>query len=210
MKVFKPKSKTKSKSLKYWSSDQYEKSVAEVLICEILNKNQVNYLREVSFDKCRNPETGNCFRFDFYIPNSNIIIEYDGKHHEQEIFKKRDRLKNHFCQNNGILLVRFNKTDYYKLNKKIFSFLKKYRVLKKTSNPNTSKKKVKRPHTPKYIDYRGFALTQREMNFINSFTDGVFKGHSRSLPKTLKKIVHKFLRNKLISYKQGVGYILNH
>ena len=55
--------------------------------------------------------------FDFYIYDKNIIIEYDGLHHFEPIkgwggeekFKttqKNDKIKNTYCKNKGITLIR--------------------------------------------------------------------------------------------------------
>ena len=57
--------------------------------------------------------------FDFYLPNHNICIEYDGIQHTQcsdffggvESFKKiikNDTIKNRFCYDNNITLIRIN------------------------------------------------------------------------------------------------------
>ena len=55
--------------------------------------------------------------FDFYLIDYNICIEYDGLQHYKEIkswggnsqfiiSKKRDNIKNEFCLNNNIRLIR--------------------------------------------------------------------------------------------------------
>ena len=55
-------------------------------------------------------------RFDFYLPDYNMCIEYDGAQHygikiniydmDFDIIKKRDNIKNNFCQTNKIKLLR--------------------------------------------------------------------------------------------------------
>lgn len=55
--------------------------------------------------------------FDFYLPSYNILIEYDGEHHFQPVkgwggeekFKltqKNDEIKNNYCKDNNITLLR--------------------------------------------------------------------------------------------------------
>lgn len=69
--------------------------------------------------------------FDFYLPNLNICVEYDGIQHFEKVDiwggeetlieqQKRDEIKNVFCKNNEIQLIRIN----YKQD--INSELKKY------------------------------------------------------------------------------------
>lgn len=56
-------------------------------------------------------------RFDYYLPHLQLAIEFDGKQHQevvaffggQHAFNQRviyDQAKNHFCQQNGIKLIR--------------------------------------------------------------------------------------------------------
>jgi len=62
--------------------------------------------------------------FDFYLPDYNICIEYDGEQHfrsieywggdkQFEIIKLRDNLKSEYCKDNNINLLRlnFNESD---------------------------------------------------------------------------------------------------
>ena len=67
----------------------------------------------------------NVLKFDFYLPKFNICIEYDGQQHfnpwwndksgvEFENTQKRDEIKNQYCYNNNIKLIRVkfnNKKD---------------------------------------------------------------------------------------------------
>jgi len=69
-----------------------------------------------NFENCTNKKTGKaCKRlpFDVYVPDLNVIIEYDGKQHFENVpyfFKneegyedqvRRDKLKNDFCEEEG-------------------------------------------------------------------------------------------------------------
>lgn len=62
------------------------------------------------------------YRFDFYLPEYNRLIEFDDIQHfqEREFFSDtfeeiylRDKIKNEYCKNKGIPLVRI---PYWKLS----------------------------------------------------------------------------------------------
>lgn len=89
-------------------------SKGEENIREYLNKNNINFESQFTFKDCRNI---NPLPFDFYIPSLNLAIEYDGIQHFEpreffggiESFNKlkiRDSIKDKFCNNNNIKLVR--------------------------------------------------------------------------------------------------------
>jgi len=52
--------------------------------------------------------------FDFYIPELNVCVEYDGIHHFKPVHgvstyektKNNDAIKTDFCMKNGIKLIR--------------------------------------------------------------------------------------------------------
>ena len=86
-----------------------------------LDKNNIFYEPQMRFDDCCDIKT---LPFDFYIPSLKIAIEYDGKQHFEpieyfggkesfEILQKHDAIKNEYCKNNGISLLRI---PYYKYN----------------------------------------------------------------------------------------------
>jgi very-short-patch-repair endonuclease len=75
--------------------------------------------REKTFDDCINTKTGRyCrkLRFDFFLPNIDTIIEYDGEQHFKPSTKfgggkfettlENDQIKNEYCLENGIKLIR--------------------------------------------------------------------------------------------------------
>ena len=73
-------------------------------------------------------------RFDFYLPDFNVCIEFDGMQHfkpvemfgGEEEFKKlkvRDEIKNKWCEVNGIELIRFN---YLQQKEDIYEQLEKF------------------------------------------------------------------------------------
>lgn len=98
---------------------QCNESKGEKQVSLWLDEHNFVYERQKSFDDCKDIRT---LPFDFYLPNYNIIIEYDGKQHYepidhfggQESFEytvKHDKIKNEYCKNNGISLLRI---PYYK------------------------------------------------------------------------------------------------
>lgn len=94
-------------------------SCGELKIEQIFNKNNIKYISQKTFDTCRSPKTNRLFKFDFYIPEKNYLIEYDGKQHfsyennngwnNKENFEKNvynDNIKNQWCKKNNIPLIR--------------------------------------------------------------------------------------------------------
>lgn len=104
------------------------KSKGEQKIQELLETNNIKFYREYTFDGCINQETNTKLRFDFYLPNCNSCIEYDGAQHftysnrgwnTEERFlytKKLDEIKNRYCEQHGILLIRVPYTDFKKIS----------------------------------------------------------------------------------------------
>jgi hypothetical protein len=67
---------------------------------------QIKFIRQKSFPDCK---LKNKLRFDFYIPELNCCIEFDGEQHFRktpvfggedgyEKLKLRDMIKNEFCE----------------------------------------------------------------------------------------------------------------
>ena len=90
-------------------------------VTTILRKYNIEYVREKKFKDCVNISGGGRYcrqlPFDIFIPSQNTIIEYDGKQHYEPIkhfggeeqFQKQQRLdqiKNNYCRDNGIKLIR--------------------------------------------------------------------------------------------------------
>lgn len=78
-----------------------------------------------TFDGCENI---NKLYFDFYLPEYNTCIEYDGLQHFKSIehfggkkglkeTQKRDKIKDEYCKNNNIRLLRI------KYNEKVSKIL---------------------------------------------------------------------------------------
>lgn len=86
-------------------------SLGEVKIQKFLDEHHVNYVREKRFEDCRDKKT---LPFDFFLPDYNICVEFDGQHHYKDVFgpvhleetKYHDKLKNEYCERSGISLIR--------------------------------------------------------------------------------------------------------
>lgn len=89
-------------------------SVGEIYIRELLDELQIEYIQEYRFDDCRNVLT---LPFDFYLPEYNTCIEYDGRQHFEVVdffggekgYERRrhnDNIKTKYCEDNNISLLR--------------------------------------------------------------------------------------------------------
>ena len=89
-------------------------STGEKKISYILKNMNIIFKKEYKFKKCKNKRE---LPFDFYLPDYNICIEFDGKQHFEvnEFFGgiinfnklvKNDNIKNEYCKNNNIRLIR--------------------------------------------------------------------------------------------------------
>jgi very-short-patch-repair endonuclease len=95
-------------------------STAEKLVSDILSRYNLYFLKQHKFEDCINKKEGRFCRklpFDFYLPNTNTCIEYDGRQHFEPIDtfggeqafqaqKINDNIKNEYCRKNGIKLIR--------------------------------------------------------------------------------------------------------
>ena len=100
-------------------------SRGETTIKNILIKNNIKFIEQYTFDDCRGLNNG-LLRFDFYLPEYNICLEYDGKQHfmpvtvfgGDEYFKIQqitDLIKDQYCDNKNIKLIRWNYLDEIKI-----------------------------------------------------------------------------------------------
>lgn len=89
-------------------------SKGESLIMNYLNSKSIEYIYEHSFSDCKYKTK---LRFDFFLPQYNTCIEYDGIQHFKSVplfggikylkeLKVRDEIKNNYCINNNIKLLR--------------------------------------------------------------------------------------------------------
>lgn len=105
-------------------------SHAEALIITELNKYKVKWYREVSFYGLQTSKYG-WPRYDFWIPSHNLIVEYDGIQHSKPEIKAMDKLKNKFCREQGIHLIRWNKSHYYHIPARVSSLMEQHNISSK-------------------------------------------------------------------------------
>lgn len=98
-------------------------SHGEKKICSYLDENKITYISQYKFQNCKSKRE---LPFDFYLPKHNVCIEYDGEQHfkpfrfanREKAFKKlrmtkiRDQIKNQYCKENGINLIRIPYTEF--------------------------------------------------------------------------------------------------
>ncbi len=101
-----------------------KETLGERNVRQWLEQNNIEYVYQHKFDDCKDTYV---LPFDFFLPNFNKLIEYDGKQHFEpvdfankgiewakekfELTKHHDNIKNEYCKNNGISLLRI---PYYK------------------------------------------------------------------------------------------------
>lgn len=94
------------------------------IVEDFLSSNNISFEKEKRFEDCKLIRT---LPFDYYIPEKNCCIEVDGEFHfyrnqeplnrrsRTDEVQKRDKIKDLYCQENGIKLVRlpyFRKKDF--------------------------------------------------------------------------------------------------
>lgn len=91
-----------------------KESKGEKCIRGYLEKNNIEFEQECKSNNCKYK---NFLRFDFYIPKYNLCVEFDGEQHYKardffggqksfELTQKRDKIKNKYCSDNKINLIR--------------------------------------------------------------------------------------------------------
>lgn len=89
-------------------------SHGEVKTAEWLNDNKISFIKQYRFKDCRRNKP---LPFDFYLPDKKVAIEYDGRQHYMPVGKfgglkalkyqkQNDHIKDEYCKNNGIKLIR--------------------------------------------------------------------------------------------------------
>jgi hypothetical protein len=98
-------------------------SKGEKKIRLFLLKSNIRFIPQHGFSDCIDVRS---LTFDFYLPDFNTCIEYDGQQHFVEIKKwggkkgllnrqRKDKIKNEYCEINKINLIRFSYLDDLKL-----------------------------------------------------------------------------------------------
>lgn len=102
-------------------------SIGEKNVADYLIQNKIIFSHQYSFDSCRYKRP---LPFDFYLPEYNACIEYDGIQHFEPVdfanngeewanenfkyTKLRDDIKNNYCKSNNIPLCRIKYTQNVK------------------------------------------------------------------------------------------------
>lgn len=95
-------------------------SKGETEVATILESLNINYIPQHTFEDCKDIKR---LRFDFYLPDFNTCIEFDGsQHYEPSDFfggekdfidrQKKDNIKNEYCLSNNIGLIRIPYWDF--------------------------------------------------------------------------------------------------
>lgn len=104
-------------------------SHGEKNISNYLNTNNIFYISQYTFDDCKDKRK---LPFDFYIPELNICIEYDGEQHFKavdhfggeeglKIRQFHDQIKTNYCKHNNIPLIRIKYDE--NIEEKLNSFI---------------------------------------------------------------------------------------
>lgn len=102
-----------------------KESKGEKKIRENLEKLNIEFEHQYTFKDCK------CYKelpFDFYLPQYNMVIEYDGELHYQVVdyfggldkfidIKIRDTIKTEYCKNNNIKLIRIPYWNFKNIEK---------------------------------------------------------------------------------------------
>ena len=113
-------------------SKENQRSKGEEKISQLLNKFNIKYINECKIRNFKN------LRFDFYLPDYNLAIEYDGEYHFKKIpkredqfrkTKKRDFLKNKLCHIYKINLIRIPYYKFNNLEEYLIKILKREKIL---------------------------------------------------------------------------------
>lgn len=101
-------------------------SKGEQKLQNIFEQNHISFEKQKTYPNLT--YNNNLLRFDFYLPEYNILIEYDGILHYQttntgwdteeklKLTQLRDEIKNKWCKENHIPLLRIPYTDFSKLS----------------------------------------------------------------------------------------------
>jgi len=119
-------SQTPSNHLQGKGCPRCKSSHGENIIHNYLKLNEINYESEFTFTGCISHNKRK-LKFDFYLSEYNLCIEYDGEQHfkSMEFFggekgfvkiKNNDKIKDEYCRNNNIHLLRI---PYYKKDQTI-------------------------------------------------------------------------------------------
>lgn len=116
-------------------------SQGEQLIERVLDSKNIKYYKQHTFNDCRNKHV---LQFDFCLPEYSLLIEYDGEQHFEpidfagkgeewakerfEYTKQNDNIKNQYCKENNIPLLRIPYWDFDNIEDILFKTLSELEV----------------------------------------------------------------------------------
>lgn len=108
-----------------FSPTPFQFTEPEQKIFEELTRMGINFVYQKMFTDCKSNVSNTTLSFDFFIPNKNLVIEYDGRQHRQpvDVFggksgydrtHRNDIVKNNYAHKNKISISRIPSTyqDY--------------------------------------------------------------------------------------------------
>ena len=168
---------------KRWSNISSQRNSFECPICSchysrgeryinlLLQKNHIEYTREYS-----KIIDGNLQRFDFYIPQYSIFIEFDGEQHYNDKINwhnkrlvRNDTVKNNYAKSIGFNMVRITDIQLiYTTLKEILPIKSDIDILKLNSNIYKKSEDIARyakTHTTKECMYK-FKISRRDLQKV--------------------------------------------
>jgi len=142
------------------------RSKGEYLIENFLLKNNINFYTQFMFEDCRliNP-----LKFDFYLYDYNICIEFDGVQHYakdnsesyfyDETIKIRDGIKTDYCKSNNIKLIRIKYHSIKNIDSILTKILKKEKIL--------SMEKKRENFIKKSIELWGYKYDYSKVDYVD-------------------------------------------
>lgn len=107
-------------------------SSGERIIRKYLEENKIEFVTQKIFHNLFYKDSSHPLKFDFYLPQYNLCIEYQGEQHYKPIDafgglesfikgQERDNMKREFCKKNNINLleIKYNQNIKEELNRKI-------------------------------------------------------------------------------------------
>lgn len=117
-------------------------SHGEKIIYSYILKNNLQYENQKTYKDCRNPNTNFLLKFDYYICEYNLLIEFDGQQHfipsigrttsncktgkkNLHDIQQRDKIKTNYCRSRHINLLRIPYWDKHRIPELIDRMIRK-------------------------------------------------------------------------------------
>ncbi len=108
----------------YYNGKRCSKGEKEII--DYLISRNILFEREYTFDDCVSPRNHK-LRFDFYLSEYGVLIEYQGEHHERPVNKYRrakkvheqtvisDQIKKRYLEQHNIPLIELSYRDFKRI-----------------------------------------------------------------------------------------------